>query len=67
MRKQIRIVSKLVALFGGVINVSQGKIMYQAELEFHVKQPTFQLTIQQPKRHLNDFETQTGHNSQKML
>jgi hypothetical protein len=37
LSKRIENISKMVALFGGVINVSQGKIMYQAELKFHVK------------------------------
>ena len=36
----------MVALIDVMIRGSRGKIMYQAELEFHVKQPTFQLTIQ---------------------
>lgn len=44
--KQIKIISKMVALIDVMIRGSRGKIMYQAELEFHVKQPTFQLTIQ---------------------
>lgn len=65
--KRIENVSKMIALIGDVTTVSQGKIMYQAELEFHVKQPTFQFTIQATSSNQNDLETQTGHNSQKML
>lgn len=67
MRKRIENISKMVGLIGGVISVSRGKIMYQAELEFHVKQQTFQFTIQAISTNQNDLETQTGHNSQKML
>lgn len=40
MRKHIENILKLIAFIGAVINVSQGKIFFQAELEFHVKQPT---------------------------
>ena len=43
--KQHENVSKMIALIDGVTIVSQGKIMYQAELEFHVKQPTPQANI----------------------
>jgi hypothetical protein len=61
--KRIEIISKLVGLIGGVINVSQGKIMYQAELEFHVKHRNhFLISSIQIK-----VVSQTGHNSQKML
>lgn len=36
MRKHIENILKLIAFIGAVIRVSQGKIFFQAELEFHV-------------------------------
>ena len=48
--KRIENVLKMVALIDAMITVSRGKIMYQAELEFHVKQPTSQATTFQPNR-----------------
>jgi hypothetical protein len=61
--KHIENISKLVALIGGVINVSQGKTFFQAELEFHVKHRNhFLISSIQIK-----VVSQTGHNSQKML
>lgn len=40
MRKQLENILKKVDFIGAVTNVSQGKIFFQAELEFHVKQHT---------------------------
>ena len=57
----------MIALIDGVTIVSQGKIMYQAELEFHVKQQTSQATTILPNQLQIKVVSQTGHNSQKML